>query len=62
MRMSLKDTEYLHRTFVTALERMARDEDIPDDVFEDLNNAIRHYDTDFYNSELFNRKRRGLLN
>ncbi len=62
MRMSLKDTEYLHRTFVTALEKMARDEEIPGDVFEDLNNAIRHYDTDFYNSELLNRKRRGLLN
>lgn len=62
MRMSLKDTEYLHGTFVTALERMAKDEDIPDDVFDDLNNAIRHYDTKFYNSELFNRKRRGLLN
>lgn len=62
MRMSLRDTEYLHKTFVTALEKMARDEEIPGDVFEDLNNAIRHYDTDFYNSELFGRKRRGLLN
>lgn len=62
MRMSLKDTEYLHKTFVTALERMARDEEIPDDIFEDISDAIRHYNTDFYSSELLNRKRRGLLN
>ncbi|MBD5128996.1 MAG: hypothetical protein HDT43_03600 [Ruminococcaceae bacterium] len=62
IKMGLKDTEYLHRTFVSAMERMARGEDIPDDIFEDISDAIRHYDTDFYNSELLNRKRKGLLN
>lgn len=62
MRMSLKDTEYLHKTFVSALERMARGEDIPDDIFSRLNDAVRHYGTDIYNDELLNRKRRGLLN
>lgn len=62
MRMSLKDTEYLQRTFVSALERMARDEEIPDDIFDDINDAIRHYDTGFYSSELLGRRRKGLLN
>ncbi|MCM1164580.1 MAG: hypothetical protein NC299_08095 [Lachnospiraceae bacterium] len=62
MRMSLKDTEYLQKTFVSALERMAREEDIPDDVFEDITDAMRHYEPDFYNSELLGRRRRGLLN
>lgn len=62
LHMSLRDTEYLHRTFVTALEKMARDEDIPGELFDDLSSAIRHYDTDFFNSDLLNRKRRGLLN
>jgi len=62
LRMSIKDTEYLHRTFVTALEKMAREEEIPDDLFSDLSSAIREYDGSFYNAELFDRKRRGLLN
>lgn len=62
MRMSLKDTEYLHRTFVSALEKMARNEEIPEDIFENINDAIRHYDTEFYSPELFGRKRKGLLN
>ena len=62
LKMSLKDTEYLHRTFVSALEKMAREEEIPDDIFGDISDAIRHFNTDFYNSALLNRKRRGLLN
>ncbi|GEM_PF-464211 len=62
LRMGLKDTEYLHRTFETALEQMAKDEEIPDDLFADLSSAIREYDGDFYNAELLNLKRKGLLN
>lgn len=62
MRMSLKDTQYIHKTFVTALERMARSEEIPDDVFDSISEALRHYDTDFYSPGLMNKKRRGLLN
>ncbi|MDE7362310.1 MAG: hypothetical protein K2N38_10300 [Oscillospiraceae bacterium] len=62
MRMSLKDTEYIHKTFVTALEKMAKSEDIPADIFDGINEALRHCGTDFYSSELINKKRRGLLN
>lgn len=62
MRLGLKDTEYIQKTFLTALERMAKAEDIPDDIFNSINEAMRHYDTDFYSPELINKKRRGLLN
>lgn len=62
MRISLKDTEYLHKKFISALERMARNEEIPDDIFGDLDNALKRCGGDLYNSELLNRKRRGLLN
>lgn len=62
MHMSLKDTEYIHKTFVTALEKMAKSEEIPEDIFENINEALRHFNTDIYSPELINRKRRGLLN
>lgn len=62
LRVGLKDTEYIHRGFLTALERMAKDENIPDDIFKDLNEAVRHYDTDFYSPGLMKKKHRGLLN
>lgn len=62
LRMGLKDTEYLHRTFATALEQMAKDEEIPEELFADLASAIKEYNGDFYNAELLDRKRKGLLN
>lgn len=62
LRMGLKDTEYLHKTFATALEQMAKDEEIPDDLFADLSSAIREYNGDFYNAGLLDRKHKGLLN
>lgn len=62
LRMGLKDTEYLHKTFATALERMAKDEEIPEDLFADLASAIKEYNGDFYNAGLLDRKHKGLLN
>ena len=62
MRMSLKDTEYLNHTFVSALEKMANDQDIPDDLFKDLKQAIKHFDRGVFNDELLRRKRSGPLN
>lgn len=62
LRMGLKDTEYLHRTFATALEKMAKDEDIPDELFADLSSAIKEYNGDFYNAGLLDHKHKGLLN
>lgn len=62
MRVSLKDTEYLNRAFVSALEKMALEENIPSDLFEDISDAIKHYDRGLYNDELLRKKRRGLLN
>lgn len=62
LRMGLKDTEYLHRTFATALEQMAKDEEIPDELFADLSSAIKEYNGDFYNARLLDRKHKGLLN
>lgn len=62
MRVGLKDTEYLGHQFISALEKMADMEDIPDEIYEDITGAIRHFDRGIYNDELLNKKRSGLLN
>lgn len=62
LRISLKDSEYLNHRFVTALEKMANEQDIPSAVMEDLAQAIKHFDRGVYNDDLLHRKRSGLLN
>ena len=62
MRVSLKDTEYLGHEFVSALEKMAAGEDIPQDVFENIVEAIKQYDGGVFNDEILRKKRGGLLN
>lgn len=62
MRVSLRDTEYLNHAFVSVLEKMADEEDIPDDLFNDITQAIKHYDRGIFNDELMHRKHTGLLN
>lgn len=62
MRVKLKNTEFLNSGFISVLEKMADYENIPDDVFENISEAIKHYDSSIYNDELLRKKRRGLLN
>lgn len=62
MRVSLNDSEFINRRFVSALERMADAENMPDDVFEDIMGAMKHYDRGVFNEELLYRKRSGVLN
>lgn len=62
MRVGLKDTEYLSHTFISALEKMADAEDIPDDLYEDITGAIRHFDRGLFNEDIMYKKRSGLLN
>lgn len=62
MRVGLKDTEYLSHKFISALEKMADMEDIPDELYEDITGAIRHFDRGIYNDDLLHKKRSGLLN
>lgn len=62
MRLSLKDTEYLRQTFVSALEKMAESEEIPKDCFDVINEAIKYYDRGIYNDEMLRKIKTGLLN
>lgn len=62
MRVGLKDSEYLSHRFISALERMADAEDIPDELYNDITGAIRHFDRGLYNDDIMYKKRGGLLN
>lgn len=62
MRVSLKNSEYLNHAFVSALRKMAECENIPQDLYEDISMAIKHYDRGMFNEELLRKKRTGLLN
>lgn len=62
MRVGLKDTEYLNHTFVSAIEKMADMEDIPDELYEDITGALRHFDPGIFNEDILYKKRSGLLN
>ncbi len=59
---SMFRTDYLKESFVSALEKMKNSEDIPDDVFEDLTDAINHFDVSFYNGKRVIGKPRAFLN
>lgn len=62
MRVKLKNTEFLNSGFISALEKMADYENIPDDIFENISEAIKHYDGSVFNEELLRKKHKGLLN
>lgn len=44
LRVSLKDKMLLRRTYLTALQRFAEEEEIPEDILEEITDAISHYD------------------
>ncbi|MGN1120005.1 MAG: hypothetical protein ACI4Q4_06580 [Oscillospiraceae bacterium] len=63
MSVTLRDTQLLHRSFVSALEHMAREENIPPDLVRDMTEAIRHYNVGVFNEELMRKDGgKGLLN
>ena len=62
MRVSLKDNKYFHRTFESVLEKMAEEENIPADLFEEFREAINHYDKGLFNEELMYKDIKGPLN
>ena len=63
MHVSLRDSQFLHHVFVSTLEKMAKEENIPEDVMQDMANAIRHYNVDIFNGDLLTKTyNSGLLN
>ncbi|MBP0983462.1 MAG: hypothetical protein J6A19_07020 [Oscillospiraceae bacterium] len=62
MRVTLKDKMLLRHTYVTALQKFAEEEDIPEDIAADFFDAIAHYDSNCFNPELLRNDKLDLLN
>lgn len=44
LHVALRDSQLLHRYFATALERMAQEEEIPEDILDEITGALAHFD------------------
>lgn len=62
LRVTLKDKMLLKQTYITALRRFAEEEDIPEDIAEDIFDAIAHYDSNCFNPSLLNAPKNKILN
>lgn len=60
--LAMRETHALRKQFISAFERMAEKEDIPEDIAGELMDAVRHFDMSLYNAALNNKTGKGLLN
>lgn len=61
LHVALRDSQLLHRYFATALERMAQEEDIPEDILDEITAALAHFDMTLFSPEI-RQEGTGLLN
>lgn len=61
LHVALRDSQLLHRYFATALERMAQEEDIPEDILQEITGALAHFDMTLFSPEI-RQNGAGLLN
>lgn len=54
MRVTLRESQLLNRTFVSVLEQFLDSEDMPDDMRYDIESAIQHYDMGLFNRDILN--------
>lgn len=62
MRAKIKNIGVFYKRYTSALEKMADKSDIPDDIFEYLESAIKQFDTSLYNDEIMVNRKRTFLN
>ncbi len=62
LHISLKDKMMLRHTYVTALQRFAEEEDIPEDLMADMTDAINHFDFHQFDQEIMYDNKPKLLN
>jgi hypothetical protein len=60
--VSVRNNRRLQKTFESVLEKMADKEEIPEDFMEEITDALRKFDTNFYNDEILGGYTKGLLN
>lgn len=62
LHVSLKDKMMLRHTYVTALQKFAEEEDIPEDLMADMTDAINHFDFHQFDQEIMYDEKPKLLN
>ncbi len=62
LHVSLKDKMMLRHTYVTALQKFAEEEDIPEDLMADMADAINHFDFHQFDQEIMYDEKPKLLN
>jgi len=62
LRVALQNRHLMCKEFESALDKLANESDIPDDVMYDISEAIKRYDANLFNEELLYEIKTGLLN
>lgn len=61
-RIRLKDTQFMRQAYVSAVEKMLKNEDLAEDISEELVKAVEKSEANVFSDDIMNEKRRGLLN
>lgn len=62
MKMGIRNSNFLRKTYVSALEKMASDEDIPEDIFRCIEDALSRFDVSLCNEAVCESKKQAFLN
>ncbi len=62
MKMGVRHSDFIRRAYVSALERMASDEDIPEEVFRCIEDALSRFGVSLCSEEVFGNKKQAFLN
>ncbi len=62
LRMGIKNPSMVRKSFVSAIEKMADAEEIPDDIFACIDDAVKCFDLSLYDREVLKDRKRVFLN
>lgn len=63
MRVTLRENRYLQKEFLTALDRMMREQEMPKELREEISAALERFDADIYKKDMLKKHPdKGLLN
>ncbi len=62
LKMGIKNPDLISRKFVSAIEKMAASEDIPDDIFACIDDAVRRFDVSLFDRDTLEDRKQAFLN
>lgn len=62
MKMGVRNSDFLQKTYISALQKMAREEDIPEDIFRCIEDAVNRFDISLCDDGVYETKKRAFLN